>query len=113
MPFLHADRPSIPLGLLKAIGVARGFPVRTLHACLDFAARIGPDYYALLADHRGRQVGDWLFSVEAFGADAPDPDGRRLLEAFGDELGYLGDRLPAIRDHDVPAFLDGLERELD
>ncbi|WP_426511743.1 RiPP maturation radical SAM C-methyltransferase [Dactylosporangium sp. McL0621] len=112
MPFLHADRPSIPLGLLKAVGVARGFPVRTLHACLDFAARLGPDYYALLADHRGRQVGDWLFSVEAFGADAPDPDGRRLLKAFGDELGYLGDRLPAIRDHDVPAFLDELEREL-
>nr|BFE61493.1 RiPP maturation radical SAM C-methyltransferase [Dactylosporangium thailandense] len=112
MPFLHADRPSIPLGLLKAIGAARGFPVRTLHACLDFAARIGPEYYALLADHRGRQVGDWLFSVEAFGAEAPDPDGRRLLEAFGDELAYLGDRLPHIRAHDVPAFLDAIEREL-
>jgi ribosomal peptide maturation radical SAM protein 1 len=113
MPFLHADRPSIPLGLLKAVGVARGFPVRTLHACLDFAARIGPEYYSLLADHRGRQVGDWLFSVEAFGAAAPDPDGRLLLEDFGDELAYLGDRLPHIRAHDVPAFLDDIVDELD
>ena len=32
MPFLEADRPSIQLGLLKAIGEQHGFPVRTLHA---------------------------------------------------------------------------------
>jgi len=40
MPFLHADRPSIPLGLLKAVAGARGHEVRTVHACLDFAVRI-------------------------------------------------------------------------
>ena len=49
--------------------------MRTLHANLDFAARIGVDYYQALADHRGRLVGDWLFSVEAFGDAAPDRDG--------------------------------------
>jgi ribosomal peptide maturation radical SAM protein 1 len=113
MPFMHVDRPSIQLGLLKAIGAAHGFPVRTLHANLDFAVRIGVDYYRLLAEQRGRLVGDWLFAVAAFGAAAPDPDGRLLTE-FADELGYLAgtgdarDRLLRTRDHDVPAYLDAL-----
>ena len=43
MPFMQIDRPSIQLGLLKAIGEKNGFPVCTLHANLDFAAMIGAD----------------------------------------------------------------------
>jgi ribosomal peptide maturation radical SAM protein 1 len=109
MPFMHVDRPSIQLGLLKAIGTAHGFPVRTLHANLDFAARIGVDYYRLLAEQRGRLVGDWLFALEAFGDNAPDRDARLLAE-FGHELGYLGatERLLRTREVDVPAYLDAL-----
>ena len=117
MPFQQADRPSIQLGLLTAIGEAHGFPVRSLHANLDFAVRIGLDYYRRLADHRGRQVGDWLFSVEAFGDAAPDPDGA-LLDELAAELSYLDDsgesareRLLAVRKHDVPAYLDALAEE--
>ena len=41
MPFMDASRPSIQLGLLKALADAHGFTARTLHANLDFAARIG------------------------------------------------------------------------
>jgi hypothetical protein len=37
---MDIDRPSIQLGLLKAIGEAHGFPVRTLHANLDLAATV-------------------------------------------------------------------------
>jgi ribosomal peptide maturation radical SAM protein 1 len=118
MPFQHFDRPSIQLGLLKAIGDAHGFPVRTLHATLDFAVRIGVDYYEQLAEHRGMLVGDWLFSIEAFGDAAPDPHGK-FLEEFGAELSYLDgstgsarDRLMAMREHDVPAFLDAIVDEL-
>jgi ribosomal peptide maturation radical SAM protein 1 len=114
MPFMDVDRPSIQLGLLKAIVAEHGFPVRTLHANLDFAARIGVDYYRLLSERRGRLVGDWLFSVEAFGDAAPDHDARLPAE-FADELGYLAtppdtarDQLLRIRDHDVPAYLDAL-----
>ena len=117
MPFLEAHRPSIQLGLLKAIGEQHGFPVRTLHLNLDFAVRVGVDRYRALADHRGRQVGDWLFSVEAFGDAAPDPDGKLLTE-FGDELSYLDDSaaparewLAATRERDVPAFLDAVADE--
>lgn len=113
MPFMHVDRPSIQLGLLRAIGEANGFPVRTVHANLDFAARVGTEYYQGLADMRGRMIGDWLFSVEAFGADAPDQDAL-LADEFAAELSYLAgvgrvrDRLTRTRDHDVPAFLDDL-----
>jgi ribosomal peptide maturation radical SAM protein 1 len=118
MPFQHADRPSIQLGLLKAIGEAHGFPVRTLHANLDFAVMIGLDFYGLLAENRGRQVGDWLFSVEAFGPAAPDPTGMFLKE-FDAELSYVDEsverareRLLAVRDRDVPVLLDALADEL-
>src|SRR3954469_3898791 len=114
MPFMDVDRPSIQLGLLKAIGAEHGFPVRTLHANLDFAARIGVDCYRLLSERRGRLVGDWLFSVEAFGGAAPDHVGQLPAE-FADELTYLAappdtarDRLLRIRDRDVPAYLDAL-----
>jgi ribosomal peptide maturation radical SAM protein 1 len=119
MPFQQVDRPSIQLGLLKAIGGQHGFPVRTLHANLDFAVRIGVDYYQLLVEHRGRQVGDWLFSVAAFGETAPDQDGE-LLDQFDTGLSYLADatgsaldRLLATREHDVPVFLDAIVEEFE
>lgn len=118
MPFQHVHRPSIQLGLLKAVGEEHGFPVQTLHANLEFAVRIGEDYYALLAENRGKLVGDWLFSVEAFGDDAPDREGE-FLAAFGADLSYLDEspgttreRLLAVRQHDVPAFLDAIVDEL-
>jgi ribosomal peptide maturation radical SAM protein 1 len=106
MPFMNADRPSIQLGLLKAVGEANGFRVDTLHANLDFAARIGVDRYRALADFQGRLVGEWLFSVEAFDEAAPDRDAE-LLSAFGPEFPHL-DQLRATRDREVPAYLDAL-----
>ena len=63
MPFMEIRHPSIQIGLLKSITAARGFPVRTLHANLDFAARIDIDDYQLLCQHRGPMVGEWLFSL--------------------------------------------------
>ena len=90
MPFMETHRPSIQLGLLKALATRYGFPVRTLHANLDFAARIGVDYYKLLCQHRGPMVGDWLFSVAAFPDTAPDPDAHMIddLMAGLSHLGY-------------------------
>lgn len=114
MPFMGIDQPSIQLGLLASIARAHGYPVRTLHANLDLAARIGVAAYRVLADHRGPMIGEWLFSVAAFGDAAPDPDGR-LLDECADDLSYLDTDLPGwreslhrIRHQDIPAYLDEL-----
>jgi ribosomal peptide maturation radical SAM protein 1 len=109
MPFMSLDRPSIQLGLLKAIGESHGFPIATLHANLDFGARVGVDYYNGLADLHSRLVGEWLFSVEAFGDAAPDLDAE-LLGKYGAEFRHL-DRLRETRGRDVPAYLDALVDE--
>lgn len=93
MPFQRADRPSIQIGLLKVVAEAHGFPVRTLHANLDFAQRIGVDRYAAVADQCRPLVGDWLFARAAFGHDTRLTDDEDLLR---------------IREHDVPAYLDSL-----
>ena len=112
MPFMVADRPSIQLGLLKAITAGYGYAARTLHASLDFAHRIGSETYRSLCEQRGQMIGDWLFSVAAFGDAAPDPDGT-LLDDFASGLDLPGgagtvsrDQLLRIRDEDVPAYLD-------
>src|SRR5256714_15658718 len=67
MPFLDSEQPSIQLGLLKAVVEGYGFPVRTLHANLDFAARLGVDEDRGLCEHRGRPGGDWALSGAAVG----------------------------------------------
>src|SRR5215469_10120130 len=88
MPFMDPYRPSIQLGLLKSLVASHGFPVRALHAYLQFAAAIGMDDYQLLAHHRGPMVGEWLFSLDAFGDAAPDRESERL-EELSTGLSYL------------------------
>lgn len=124
MPFVDDRRPSIQLGILAQSARADGFPVRTRHANLDLAVRLGPDIYRALCEHRGAQVGDWLFSVEAFGPRAPDPHALGADE-FAAEFdvddanghparpGACSPRVGAahlrhIRRIDVPAYLDEL-----
>lgn len=114
MPFMDARRPSIQLGLLKSLAVRHGFPARTFHANLSFAARIGADYYQILAHHRGPMVGEWLFSLEAFPGAAPDP-GDSMVADLADGLAYfdlppgeLRKKLAETRHVDIPAYLDEL-----
>src|SRR5690554_5705256 len=70
-PFNSFRRPSIQIGLLAAIARQSEWSARTHHLFLDFAAMIGSELYERIANDRGVAVGDWLFSVEAFGAEAP------------------------------------------
>lgn len=119
MPFVSALRPSLQLGLLKPIAESHGFPTTTFHLNLDFAARVGPDLYEALCQHRGPLVGDWMFSVAAFGDQAPDPDGA-LLDLLGPEFAGVfayggGDpgRLRELRDVEVPRYLDHLLTAVD
>jgi ribosomal peptide maturation radical SAM protein 1 len=114
MPFVSAYRPSIQLGLLKAIATTHAFPATTFHLNLDFARQIGPQLYEALCQHRGRLFGDWLFSLAAFDAEAPDPDDG-LLTAFAPDVDRLlrdlavtPERLRELRHSEVPRYLDRL-----
>jgi ribosomal peptide maturation radical SAM protein 1 len=117
MPFATITKPSIQLGLLHAIAAARGIQVESFHLALNFAQQIGVSPYEALAKHRGHLFGDWLFSAAAFGADAP---GGRFLEEYrstierSSELGARPvDRLRALRDIEVPRFLDHVVKSID
>ena len=118
MPFVSSWHPSIQLGLLAAIGRARGFRVDTFHLNLDLASQLGVDLYEPLCDHRGCQVGDWLFSREAFGDAAPDEPGELPahfvpeLTPMLDEMGVGAERLRSLRDRDVPSYLDHVEDDV-
>jgi ribosomal peptide maturation radical SAM protein 1 len=83
MPFVSSVRPSIQLGLLGAIALKAGFATQILHLYLDFAKRIGRPLYEAVAQHRGAQLGEWIFSLAAFQDAAPDPSGR-ILGQFKD-----------------------------
>ena len=114
MPFVSATRPSIQLGLLKAVSDSSGFPTQTYHLNLHFAKAIGIDIYEALCRHRGRLLGDWLFSLEAFGCDAPDSEDE-FLERFPSDVTALftpesdsAGFLRHIRREQVPGYLDAL-----
>lgn len=114
MPFALPTRPSLQLGLLAAISRSHGFPSETLHLNLDLASTIGVERFHHLACTRNPMIGDWLFSVEAFGAAAPDPEGV-MLEQLGPVAGETlqlmamsADDLRRVRDEVVPAYLDQL-----
>lgn len=64
--------PSIQLGLLKEIGIARGHDVETLHLHLDFAAQLGLDRYEALCRASG-QIGDWLFALDSLRGRGAQP----------------------------------------
>ncbi|WP_374544516.1 RiPP maturation radical SAM C-methyltransferase [Rhodoblastus sp.] len=119
MPFVSIYRPSLQLGLLRAIAEREGFRATTFHLNLDFAQQIGPKLYEQLVHHRGRMFGDWLFSPAAFAAEAPDPGGD-LLDKFGEEaallladLGVDRNALLDIRNRAVPLYLDRMLDSVD
>ena len=87
LPFASAVRPSIQLGLLKSIASDCGVQTETFHLNLEFAKLIGLDLYESLCRHRGRLVGDWLFSLQAFGNAAPDPTDV-FLAAFESDIRF-------------------------
>jgi ribosomal peptide maturation radical SAM protein 1 len=67
MPFDACSRPSIQLGLLKAIGRRAGFPVDDYYLNLSLAAEFGFALYEVLQGScHDNYMGDWLFSTAAF-----------------------------------------------
>lgn len=118
MPFVSAYHPSLQIGLLKAIALRNGFPAASFHLHLDFAKDLGLKAYAAIAEMRGRLLGDWLFSLDAFGEEAPDAE-NCLLEDFSQDIdvilrcaGLTRQQLVEIRTRAVPAYLDRLVAEI-
>jgi len=116
MPFISRQNPSIQLGLLSAIAQQHGHRADAFHLNLDFVAMVGDEAYDYVAEIRGPMTGDWLFSVEAFGSEAPDPHGA-FLDRFAAEVHRLEEAtsghitaafLRDLRDRVIPTYLDGL-----
>lgn len=114
MPFATPHMPSIQIGLLQAIASSHGFPVDTFHLSLELAQRIGVEPYAELCGLMRPMIGEWLFSVEAFGVDAPDVEGALLrtesplLDGFFERTGTDQTWLSEVREERIPAYLDDM-----
>jgi ribosomal peptide maturation radical SAM protein 1 len=112
MPFAAYRRPSLQIGLLAATCRRAGFPTSTHHLGVDFAARVGPALYEVVSEAREEGIGDWLFSVAAFGDEAPDPSGIFVSELSPtvrsalDREGLTPEDLLRVRRETVSAWLD-------
>lgn len=112
MPWATTTRPSLALGILKALCDEQDMPVDTIYANLDMAARIGFECAGNFANERCLYgLSEHLFACDIFGPEA------LLSEEYIDTLTQIelpaGFRDPAflrhLRDEVVPAFLDALE----
>ncbi|MFJ7593509.1 RiPP maturation radical SAM C-methyltransferase [Streptomyces sp. NPDC097617] len=65
-PFAATNYPSIQLGLVQSLAQERGVAAKSWYANLLFSKRIGSRLYDLISDHRGIQIGDWIFTRSAF-----------------------------------------------
>lgn len=117
MPFILSGRPSIQIGLLRSIAIECGFSADTFHFSLDTAALLGRGLYENIALFRKVQLGDWLFSVAAFGDEAPDPN-NEFVKVFEGSIDHILQEFPAehlveLRWKTLPALVDRLARETD
>jgi len=113
MPWAAAVRPSIQCGLLKAILTRHGHTVDVHYLNAEMAAEMGAETYNTLVEKRRNDLllGEWLFSVAAFGDDAP-----RDLEAFRTdvrnldqackEIGFDLEVLGNLRSTIIPKLVD-------
>jgi ribosomal peptide maturation radical SAM protein 1 len=118
MPFVTAWTPSIQIGTLAPVARAAEFPTSTFHLYLDFAAMVGTDRYDVLCDFGRQPAGDWLFSCEAFGPDAPDPNGDEFFALEGTHrllgsLAWTPEEMLKARAELVPEYLSWLMQIVD
>jgi magnesium-protoporphyrin IX monomethyl ester (oxidative) cyclase len=82
MPYGNLEKPSMALGLLKAILAAGGISVEVDYCNLEFARQIGIGRYHALSKLYVEQVGEWTFAEAAFPDFEPDHEAyvERVLE---------------------------------
>jgi ribosomal peptide maturation radical SAM protein 1 len=110
MPFAAAARPSIQCGLLKAALSRAGHSVDVLYLNLELAVELGNDVYSTLADLRSDNLlGEWLFSVAAFGPRSDEEAYRQAfpsLEETCERIGYSFEDLCRLRNETLPALIE-------
>lgn len=110
MPFSMADRPSIQCGLLKSSLVRLGHEVDVHYLNLELAAELGSRFYTELAQLRtDLLLGDWLFSVAAFGPRGDDEQYRQSAPALAGVCQAVGksfEELCELRHRGLPAWID-------
>src|SRR6266487_1173123 len=108
MPFAAAARPSIQCGLLKAALARQGHTVDVLYLNLELSAELGHGVYGTLAELRSDHLlGEWLFSVAAFGPRSDEEEYRKAhpsLEEWFEKLGLGFDELCRLRNETLPAL---------
>lgn len=105
MPYASLQRPSLALGLLKAVAERAGLRTRTVHFNLAWAEEVGLRRYLACAVSAPTDylAGEWTFAAAAFRDEAPDPEA--YLATFPDAPPYReSDRGPGGRQ----AFLRDL-----
>jgi ribosomal peptide maturation radical SAM protein 1 len=110
MPFAAAERPSIQCGLLKAGLVRAGHRVDVHYLNLELAVELGQALYRALADLRSDHLlGEWLFSVAAFGPRGDEEAYRRAHPSLAqtcEQLGRSFEDLCRLRDETLPAAVE-------
>src|SRR5262249_23557183 len=98
------------LGLLRAIAERADFATESYHFDLALAARLTRTVFDGFCHYTGQLTGEWLFSVAAFGDDAPAdddayfrafPDVVQWAKDFGKDTAYLS----SLRHEVLPAYL--------
>jgi ribosomal peptide maturation radical SAM protein 1 len=114
MPWARCDTPSIQCGLLKAGLAGYGHEVDVHYLNLDLAALLGADVYTgvwSLPNERQNMLGDWLFTVAAYGENQGQQLGREYLDRCGNLAGPLRDRsltpddLRRMREETLPGWI--------
>lgn len=106
MPWESASRPSLAIGTLVEIARNAGFDCSALHLNLELSAKLGRAYDAFAENIDLFALGEHLFAVDLFGAEALESEA--YLARFGGcptPEGEAADPLHELRDRDVPGFL--------
>jgi ribosomal peptide maturation radical SAM protein 1 len=114
MPLSGVERPSLGLGLLKAILGAAGIGSRVFFPNLWFLEYFGLEVYWLLDRFPPDQaVVDWLFGAAAFPDFQPDHDAflAHVLRHHGTSAARTATRLKALRAQ-MPEFVDAAARRV-
>jgi ribosomal peptide maturation radical SAM protein 1 len=117
MPFAMADRPSIQCGLLKGSLKSSGHDVDVFYLNLEFAAEFEASFYREISRLRtDLLLGEWLFSVAAFGPRNDEEEYRAACPAIDKTCRKLSidfERLCQLRNEILPAWVDRWADQVD